>query len=465
MKSCVMKSASRIAVQVALSTALLSLAPGAMAQAEPASPRGSDAPCVENFENIDALYNGGGWSRHNRSTGTLTGNEPTVLWNTLTAAQGAPNFMTFGAHRGTPYSRMLVNAIGIAGEEGTGSAWTVTPVIAFAPGAKFAFWTRSVYQPMPLGDRLFVRTCAEGQACENVGTSADDFGDFSHELLAINRELFPTFGGDGSVPENGYPTFWTRYEVDLPASGSGRIAFHYHIPNVGYWPGWNNGVLVAIDSAEVTGTSSCPFASEAIFSDGFDASADGSQTITQNSNTTVVEPIPEDAVCGLLAESNFYLRRFALGADHGLNERVLVDSVDIGIARAGASGELPVKLFSIPHASPLTYANMTPIGSAQMPVQGDENLFIRNVPITGVVENAAVNDLVVQIELPRGVFEYLVGTNSYPQSAPSYVASQCQVMPDEPSDWSTVERFSTSNSLIMMVNLAEHPYRSGAPQP
>lgn len=436
---------------------------GAMpVSAQPLAP----AACTENFEDTATLYAGGGWTRFNTSEGVPNGFEPTVLWDTIGAEGGVADFFTFGAHRGTDFSRILVNAIGVAGEEHTASAWTLTPPIQFQPGARLAFWTRSIYQPMPLGDRLYVRACSSGP-CTSVGSGPDDLGDFTQELLVINPMLYPTLGGDGSQAAYGYPTFWTRYEVILPASGEGRVAFHYHVPNVGYWPGVNNGVLVALDSVELAGAGNCPFPGapldDPLFVDAFDTgAASGTIAITQNANPTDVEPVPENAICGLVDESNFYLRRFALAADHGLQARVVVDSVDIGIARAGTVGRLPVTLFSVPRDAPLTYANMSAIGGGEMAVIGNEVQFVRNVRTPGVIENPATHDLVVQIELPRGVFEFLIGTNSAPQSAPSYVASQCQVMPSEPTDWSTVGTYQTGNSLVMAVHLREEPRRPAA---
>lgn len=422
------------------------------------------AACTENFEDIPALYDGGGWTRFNTSEGIPNGFEPTVLWDAVTAEAGAADFLTFGAHRGSPYSRILVNAIGVAGEEHTASAWTLTPTIQFRPGARLSFWTRSVYTPMPLGDRLYVRACSSG-ACDSVGSGPDELGDFTEELLAINPMLYPTQGGDGTEPAYGYPTFWARYDVVLPEAGEGRVAFHYHVPNVGYWPGLNNGVLVSVDSVELAGAGNCPFPGpaldDALFAEAFDAGpAAGTIAITQNADPALVEPI-EDAACGEIAESNFYLRRFELAGDHGLSGIVDIDSVDIGIDRAGTVGSLPVTLFSIAHGAPLTYANMTPIGSGRMAVSGNERQFVRNVRTPAVIEDPASQDLVVQIELPRGVFEFLIGTNAAAQSRPSYVASQCPVMPSEPTDWSTT-RFHTSNGLVMSVHLSERAQRPAA---
>jgi len=107
---------------------------------------------------------------------------------------------------------------------GVVSVWLLSPPVAFGGSFSLTFQARSLSLPElgPAVDRLQVRLCHSG-ACTDVGTAAEDVGEFGDLLLDINPD----------EEDDGVPSEWTRYTIGpggvVPTSGVGRIAFRYYV--------------------------------------------------------------------------------------------------------------------------------------------------------------------------------------------------------------------------------------------
>lgn len=142
----------------------------------------------------------------------------------------------FTAQAGATTHSIAANYLNASGS-GTISNWLLTPVVGLDNGVLFSFWTRK--QTSSFADRLEVRLSTSG-ASSNVGTTSTSVGDFDRLLLTINEFLGTS-----------YPDAWTQYSVvvrNLPAAGTGRFAFRYHVANSG--PNGSNGSLIAIDTVQ-----------------------------------------------------------------------------------------------------------------------------------------------------------------------------------------------------------------------
>ena len=163
-------------------------------------------------------------------------------------------------------------------DNGTISNWLISPELDFAATGRITFWTRTVDTPA-FPDRLQVRL-STGGASTNVGTAATDVGDFTTLLLDIN----PTY----TVVD--YPVIWTQYTIssaDLPASGTGRIAFRYFVEDAGALG--TNSDYIGIDTFEVFSRS---------YTLTYVAGANGTisgttpQTVDQGADGTAVTAVP-----------------------------------------------------------------------------------------------------------------------------------------------------------------------------
>ena len=177
-------------------------------------------------EGFDDITNLPGWYMQNNS-------DPLGVTNWF---QG--NDTVFPAHAGAPTAYIGANFNNTAGV-GTISNWLLTPEQDLADGATFSFWTRTA-TGSTWPDRLQVRLSTNG-ASTDVGTGAEELGDFTTLLLDINPTL--------SV--GGYPEVWTQFQITLsgiPEGSSGRLAFRYYVTNGG--PSGSNSNYIGIDTAE-----------------------------------------------------------------------------------------------------------------------------------------------------------------------------------------------------------------------
>lgn len=185
----------------------------------------ASAALDEGFDDISAL-SAAGWVVVNASSPL----------GTNTWFQG--NSSVFAARDGAWNAYIGVNFQSTT-SVGTISNWLITPEIQFGIGATLTFWTRKV-SPDDYPDRLEVRVSANGASTDTGGT-ATSVGDFTNRRLTINPWL--EWGS--------YPTTWTRYTVTgFPTTGSGRIAFRYHVTS-----GGSNGAnsdYIGIDRVQYT---------------------------------------------------------------------------------------------------------------------------------------------------------------------------------------------------------------------
>ena len=157
----------------------------------------------EGFDNVTALS---GW---------LMGNHSSPL-GASDWFQGNPS--AFTAYDGAANAYIAANFQN-ADDGGDIDNWLVTPLINFSAWASLSFYTRTATNSQ-WADRLEVRVCTTG-ACTNFGSGYGQVGDFTTVLLTVNESLNPT----------GYPQTWTQFTSALPASGSGRVAFRYFVPD------------------------------------------------------------------------------------------------------------------------------------------------------------------------------------------------------------------------------------------
>ena len=160
-------------------------------------------------------------------------------------------------------------------------------------------------------------------------------------------------------------------------------------------------------------------------------------TITQNVSATITAGASVSCNNGapnFNHTANSYWRRFDLNGAHGITGCFTASQVDFGIEEAvggGASQPVSVRLYTIPNASPLNTANLTLIGSVGLNVPS-QSLTIFSALVAGVVIDASLLDLVVEVFTPSGQTvgdRFFIGSNSLGQTAPSYLsAAECGVL-------------------------------------
>ncbi|WP_440223901.1 choice-of-anchor J domain-containing protein [Dokdonella sp. MW10] len=433
----------------------------------------TSSECVEGFEHAESLFTDGGWLRANTST------EPQDWDHLMTPGKGFRweqkieyldsnvEGLLFNAHAGTPhsvvfaslYSHSILTPPPTGPATGVLSNWLITPPITFAPGATLGFWTRKgFYDFAPIwgarADRMIVRLCMDDSGdCTDVGEGPNDVGGFTTTLLSINPDLGTEDDATGLL---GYPYGgWRRFTIgDLPASGTGRIAFHYHVPEAmdidSAFAGGGKGNMIALDTVELDGTANCPLKSVPLFSAGFER--DLSNALTQNLDT---ETITSGLSVACITQTR-WLRRFDLDGDFGRNGRLDVASVDIGVMRAYSSVPIHVRLYRIAEGAEFTYANLVQVGSHTITVNQEASGRVLNIPVTGTIPDASTQDLVVEIVKPDFNREFWPGFNQAIQTAPTYVsfdAENCGLFP-EPTNLENVPG-APDASLLMIVNLAD----------
>ncbi len=160
---------------------------------------------------------------------------------------------------------------------------------------------------------------------------------------------------------------------------------------------------------------------------------------------------------------NSYMRRFDLDGFFSATGTVTIASVDIGIEQAtsvGGTQPITVNLYSIPNASPLTFANLgAPIASASISVT-DQATTLLNVPIAAALDGVA-NDLVMEVFSPNGQADsntFFIGSNVTPSINPALASSfiaavDCGI--NEPTATSSIG-FANMN-IVMVVNATSLP--------
>ena len=187
----------------------------------------------ENFEDVSSLA-GKGWVMINNSVPLPTG---ISAWE-----QGNSVNQQFYAQSGTADS-YLISDYSRVENQGTISAWLLSPVQTFTRGDTITFYTRTLGGSI-YADRLQVLLSNQGHSV-NVGTTETSVGDFTTVLLDINPTYIANDVGQ-------YPTSWTKETISLAGlSGdvTGRLAFRYFVEDGGLNGSRSN--LVALDSLAV----------------------------------------------------------------------------------------------------------------------------------------------------------------------------------------------------------------------
>jgi hypothetical protein len=156
-----------------------------------------------------------------------------------------------------------------------------------------------------------------------------------------------------------------------------------------------------------------------------DAAAPVAATLTHSLAQTIVDANSVSCNDGFnLHSDNGYLRVFDLPA-MGITSAFSVTTVEVGIesATAGVGGVQPATVNLYTLSGPLTYANMTRIGTAPLSVL-DQDLTVLSVPITGTAP--AGSTLVVEFFTPDGQLlghSLFMGSNTAGQTGPSYLSA------------------------------------------
>ncbi len=186
-------------------------------------------------------------------TGLPTGSGATASGQTLTLASGdwyainhsgaigtttgvfnGDSNSPFPAHDGNNYAGFNYNS---AAGANTISVWLITPELSFIAGDTVSFYTRTVSAPA-FADRLVVRASDNGASLD-IGVGANDVGDFDMVLGTVNAGL----------STSGYPNTFTQFTFAVPFTGTGRIAFQYHVTNGG--PSGTNSDNIGIDAVTI----------------------------------------------------------------------------------------------------------------------------------------------------------------------------------------------------------------------
>jgi hypothetical protein len=183
-------------------------------------------------------------------------------------------------------------------------------------------------------------------------------------------------------------------------------------------------------------------------------------SITQSSSLTIVALNSVSCNDGVGHTDNSYMRRFDLDGMYGFAGPFSVSSVDIGLEAviSGTGGPQPisVRLYTIPNAASLLFANLTLIGIANLNIP-PQSLTLLHVPVVGVVPNSATHDLVVEVFTPDGqaVGNLIwVGSNSLPETAPTYIAAAgCEIT--EPTPLGAIG--FPGMHMVMVVNGDQQP--------
>ena len=161
--------------------------------------------------------------------------------------------------------------------------------------------------------------------------------------------------------------------------------------------------------------------------------------ITQSLDQSIIPLNSGSCNVATLHADNSYMRVFDLTA-LGYPNTITFNSVDVGIEQAiGASGTQPatVNLYSL--TGPLTFANLTLLGSEVVTI-ADQTGTVLNIPLTTPVTVPGGTTLVVEFFTPDGQVAgnlIFVGTNNLGQTGATYLAASACGVP-EPLDVATL---------------------------
>lgn len=174
---------------------------------------------------------------------------------------------------------------------------------------------------------------------------------------------------------------------------------------------------------------------------GLDPPGPRQVTITQNNDITQIDPVQVACgVVGVYTTQNFFLRRFFLSADHGLEYSFQVSGVYFGVQSiAMADGATPppydvtLRLYTIPVGAAFTFANLTEIGHETVTLHESDIGTILYAESWGFVNDCSNYDLVVALDAPSGEgvgsgLSFLPGANTLGATHDAYLAAdECGV--------------------------------------
>ncbi|MFD7023356.1 S8 family serine peptidase [Promicromonospora sukumoe] len=148
------------------------------------------------------------------------------------------------------------------------------------------------------------------------------------------------------------------------------------------------------------GRTATPSAPPALLADGTTITHSSSQDITAGNSV------------GCVGSQTQWLRTFTL-EDFDIQGELAVTNVSFGVETAAANTAVTVNLYELD--GDFVYANMTPVGSADVTLEAQE-LTLVDVPVTGTASGTLVVEVVSD-------GEFFIGSNAEPETAPSYIAS------------------------------------------
>lgn len=163
-----------------------------------------------------------------------------------------------------------------------------------------------------------------------------------------------------------------------------------------------------------------------------DRSVSATYLITQSASQSIISGNSVACHSGSGHTDNSYMRVFDLSGSFGINEPIIITSIDFGIelAAAGSGGMQSATINIYTLSGPLLFSNLTLMASQVISVP-DQTLSMMNVPISVVIPAGSV--LVVDIFTPDGQaagnFLY-VGSNNLGQTGPTYIAASLCGVPE-----------------------------------
>ncbi|MDM7914627.1 MAG: hypothetical protein QUU85_05080, partial [Candidatus Eisenbacteria bacterium] len=118
--------------------------------------------------------------------------------------------------------------------------------------------------------------------------------------------------------------------------------------------------------------------------------------------TTIGDTQVACGVAGSYTTQNWFLRRFYLHEDHGLDPGIIVQSIDFGVSFLTGDMTVDIVVFQIPNGSEFRFDNMTEITRESVDLTPNDVGFLVNVPLSAEMYDGIGQDLVVAIEAPSG---------------------------------------------------------------
>jgi len=159
--------------------------------------------------------------------------------------------------------------------------------------------------------------------------------------------------------------------------------------------------------------------------DNQNRSTNSTYLITHSLSQTIIGGNSASCNSGGLHTDNAYLRVFDLVTDFGINEDIIISSIDFGIelASSGSGGSQPAVVNVYTLSGTFIYANLTLIATQAISV-ADQTLSILNVPISATIPAGTI--LVIEVSTPSGQAvgnSFFIGSNNLGETDASYLAT------------------------------------------